>query len=400
MMNINKWLLNSTLFGVFSEALYIDIGIDFKLIYIIVLMNNLLLIAASKTYYLNKLFNFGLLILFFISVFCAFIYDTDPVKLIFQFVGVFVLGNYFFNLFRFLSVDYRVVFSKYVTIAYFLSIIGLLFLVFYLVSGIEISYEMSKLPFFGYRDLRYNERVRSLLLEPAHFAGIILPAFFYTLSNFKTQKKKFFVFFFTLLFTFSTIAYIGLFLSFLFVGGGRSIIIKIVVAVFVLLGFFYAYTVVKDFKMRLDDTLVAFSDNRKSEVGDLNLSTYTLYANYFVTTEVLKDNPIFGHGVASHPESYRTYIKDMYSSNSTTLNMEDANSLMLRILSEMGVLGFLLVAVFISRNYVNDVDFIAKSILFYFFYKLFREGHYFSPEMYFFVVLYLQNMQSFKLKNK
>jgi O-antigen ligase len=138
------------------------------------------------------------------------------------------------------------------------------------------------------------------------------------------------------------------------------------------------------------------------------LSTYALLSNFFITVKVFKESPFFGNGLGSHQISHSKYIdklsgvEDFYNSyyeRFIDLNAADANSLFLRIISEVGILGLVLVIYFLVKFYCNASNnyIISRSILIYILYKLFREGHYFSPEMYFFICIYYFNSISTKL---
>jgi hypothetical protein len=241
------------------------------------------------------------------------------------------------------------------------------------------------------KDLGY--RAKGLLGEPAHFTGIMLPAFLYYVFNFKTYKAKSITLIMAFLLSFSSVGYLGVLVGILMLSRRINIFaITALLGLSVLLGVII-YSTSDMVKLRVDDTLSVFGT---IDVSEVNLSTYALASNFYVTEMVLKSNPFLGHGIGSHPISHDKYIYGLTGVESFTtstefeFNKEDANSLLLRILSEMGILGAIGVFYFLIKNYTAKDGFyqISRALILYFIYKLLREGHYFSPEMYFFVFTY------------
>ena len=129
-----------------------------------------------------------------------------------------------------------------------------------------------------------------------------------------------------------------------------------------------------------------------------------MLSNFFVASKSFETNPILGNGIGSHLLSREIYLKNITGieifeeMGNDDLNAQDAGSLFSRTMSELGLVGILGLFYFILNFYVFNKDnlffqnsTIAKGILLYFILKLLREGHYFSPEMYFFVFLYIFN---------
>jgi O-antigen ligase len=168
-------------------------------------------------------------------------------------------------------------------------------------------------------------------------------------------------------------------------------VIAVSLFVSVLLGFI-AYSNLSVVKLRVDDTFSLFGN---LDISGVNLSTYALASNFYVTERVLESNFLFGHGLGSHAISHAKFINDLtgvenYDEMFVNFNQEDANSLALRTLSELGIIGIIGIFFFMFKNYANQGNYyqISRALILYFIYKLLREGHYFSPEMYFFVFTY------------
>ena len=76
------------------------------------------------------------------------------------------------------------------------------------------------------------------------------------------------------------------------------------------------------------------------------------------------------------------------------INRTDANSLFLRMLADLGVFAVLIFMYFIYRSYKlfsSEKKIIQQSTFFYLTVKLIREGHYFPPEFYFFLLIFLKD---------
>ena len=87
-------------------------------------------------------------------------------------------------------------------------------------------------------------------------------------------------------------------------------------------------------------------------------------------------------------------------------NASDGGSLFNRVMAELGLIWLIGLFIFIylyGRGLTGVNQIISKSILVYFSVKLIRAGHYFSEEMWFFVMMYyfiyIEQKKSIKLAN-
>jgi len=196
--------------------------------------------------------------------------------------------------------------------------------------------------------------------------------------------------------SFSLVGYIGMIVSlallfYNYVKIRYLVIGTMLIAVLI----FFAYNNIGDLKMRIDDSIDVLTG--KMNLYSANLSTFTLLSNTLVAYESFKDNPVFGSGLGSHEISYNTYIGKVVDVDKVIkfLNMQDANSLFLRLLSETGLFGILLFFYFIFKFHVlrkNDKSgylwLISNAILAMFLIRLLRCGHYFVGGFFFFFWLY------------
>jgi hypothetical protein len=82
--------------------------------------------------------------------------------------------------------------------------------------------------------------------------------------------------------------------------------------------------------------------------------------------------------------------------NHDKINSQDAASLFLRFLSDLGVFGlfFMLLFILITIKLFNLNNlYIEQGIAIYIILKLIRDGHYFPPEFYFFIFIFYKSIK-------
>ena len=159
------------------------------------------------------------------------------------------------------------------------------------------------------------------------------------------------------------------------------------------------------FKIRVDDTYKSFNaiNNGKFQ-GQTNVSSYALMSNLFVAKCNVIDHPL-GSGLGSHYYMHtKIYSKEIEppvyvkTLKLDKINAPDANSLFIRMVSDLGLFGLILIfgLMYLALHSFSFKDlYFAQGIVLYLLLKLFRDGHYFPPEFYFFIwILY------FSLKDK
>ena len=146
------------------------------------------------------------------------------------------------------------------------------------------------------------------------------------------------------------------------------------------------YQNVNEFRIRLDAAFEisnSFENNFSREVA--NTSTFTLYDNYIVTVNNFLNNPFIGSGIGSHESSFKKYSLTNKFTDLRVFanNSKDANSLLLRIASEFGLLGliFIFFIIFKGLKYINSFNkkefIISISLFILILLTLLRQGNYF-----------------------
>ncbi len=383
---LDKYIISSSVLALFTEAFMFHYIIDWKLFYIIIIINFLLL-SINKKITISK--NIIIVFLFLIiHGFIMFLWIKNPLKsLLAQLIGIAVSSVFFYNLFK----NYRVflLFNKYKQIAFFVALLAI--------------------PMFIFKINNFTiNRLSGVLTEPAHYATIMLPAAYIFLK----EKKyyKFLIIFITILLSKSSVGYIGLILIFVIPLFKRKNFVKYSVIVFFILGVITYYLSTKwnepitenksnVFVRRIKETKESIQSVVTGSFKEYtNLSTYALLSNSFITREIFTNKPL-GTGLGSYPYEYDKYYSLMkpppylITLKLSKINRADANSLFLRGLSNFGVFWIFLMIFFLYKSIyiLKNNNIVRQSTFFYLAVKLLREGHYFPPEFYFFLLIFLKD---------
>jgi len=374
---VKNYLIYSTIFSVFSEALLINYVIDFKLFYLIIFVNLFLLciyypikFSKSAIVILGLILSFGLL-----SIALG---TNNFSRLTSQFVGITIIAFYYYNFFKNVGKSVEDYFELYSNFAFGVSGIGIIIFIFNLVVNRDIV------------------PVKSFMLEPAHYCTAVLPAcyFWFKHREVKGGLLKFFVILISIILSFSSLGILGIMLGVFLIPRKLNFTRLILPLLLGIVSFTLLLNFVPSFSIRVKDTVDSY---RSRDLSEANLSSYALISNLFVASESFKNNPLTGGGLGSHVITHQIVISSIIGTENfgdmIDLNAQDANSLFIRVLSELGLFGVFLVFGFLFKFYCKDQEsqIISRAILIYFFCKLLREGHYFPPEMYFFVLLYAFN---------
>ena len=388
-LNLDKYLLYSSVFAIFSEGFFFNFIIDWKLLYLIIFVNYFLIIKY-KTLRVHKTFLIVVASLFAHAILCYTIIQIPPNYFISQLLGITITGLYFYNFF--LVSDLSKVTKSYLSLSFYVAIIGLIFY------------------FIGFNPLSYftdDGRLMSIFKEPAHYVVVILPACYFFLRN--KLFLKFFILFISIILSESSLGYIGCGLMFIFPFFNLKRIKYLLIAVpLVMTAFFYTYKNFESFQMRVDDSVDNLTVLKNGKFDDAtNLSSYVILSNMYIAKQNIMEHP-FGSGIGSHHYMFTTryhktmrppsYIREL---DQTFDNSFDANSLFTRISSELGIVGIICVIFFIVRSFYlsfSNSDYILQGILIYFLLKLLRDGTYFPPELFFFFWMFYFSIK--KIKNE
>lgn len=385
---LDKFIVGTSIFALFSEDFNFHYIIDIKLFYFIVTLN-LVLLALRNQIFLNKFF-FGLISFFTIHGVLNYIVVGSPISsLLAQLVGISLSCIFYYSLIKTYGKQYLI--KVYLQFAFWLAVLAIF--MFYLRINV----------FLG------AGRLNGILQEPAHYAAIMLPAVY----MYWKQNKYFrvFVLIITIILSKSSIGFIGLFLMVVLPLFKVKYFMKYVLVALIPLGaaFYFLYSnwdvnVNSEdsnfFIRRAKQTVESFS-----AIGDgkfkqsTNLSSYALLSNSFITKESFLNYPL-GTGLGSYVYQYDKYYTLMelpqylVTIGFSKINNTDANSLFLRMLVDLGIFGLFLIVYFVLRAiyvFKDENKVIEQGTFFYLIIKLIREGHYFPPEFYFFLLVFIKD---------
>ncbi len=384
---LDKYIIFSSVFSLFTEAFYINYFIDIKLFYVILLSNSLLLSVNHK---LTVSKNLIILLCFLLGHgILSYLLLWNPIKSLFaQLIGISISSIFFYNFLKCYST--KTVFQTYLDFAFWIAVLAI------------------PMYFFEINAFSVN-RLNGILTEPAHYAVIMLPA-----SYFFFRRKKYLrlaIVVFTVMLSKSSIGYIGLILILILPLFKVKYFIKYSWLVIIVLGssIYYISTqwnksvdendsnlLVRRLK-ETNESLNAINSGKFKEYT--NLSSYAFISNAFVAKEIIMKTPI-GAGLGGYQYEYDKFYKKikppkyLVTLKLSKINRTDANSLFLRLIGDFGILAvvFLLYFFYVSFSlFQKDKKIIRQSTFFYLIVKLIREGHYFPPEFYFFLLIFLKD---------
>jgi hypothetical protein len=241
-------------------------------------------------------------------------------------------------------------------------------------------------------------RAHSVMAEPAQFMMIVMPAIYYFLEGTVFHGKYKLESAIGLLAMFladSSVGYVGLLLILIcLVAKSRHKLLLVTVPLIVAVSIGGFRLVSANFQARFDDIVKAATT---LNVAEVDVSTYALASNAYVALRVLQEHPLLGNGLGSHEQSHDKYLFDIagvgnISAENQKMNKEEAASMLIRTASDLGLVGVFLVLLFVWKFHLSgpsQAATINNAILIYLLLKLFRAGHYFPPEFFFFVFAYV-----------
>lgn len=312
-------------------------------------------------------------------------------------LNVFLDNNTYNNLFKiFVNIAINIIFYRYVIEyyeydvnkmvkiylkwAYIVSILGLVQLISFRL-GIKFLYDWRAiLPLnkWGVVEGGLGLRINSTFTEPSYYGSSMAPAFFIAFYDFVFKRELFLsrnkalVILIAYVLTFSSLAFVGVFITVVLVALNFGVIRYFIIAIpLAVLLYFGAYNYAKEFRVRMDGLSALFIDNilddelsgtmskgaRMRKVSKvlqkIHGSPFVLYNNMHVATENFKQNPFFGSGLGSHEIAFEKYNLNYMLGGIYEFNAPDANSMFLRTMSELGLMGIIFTFMFISKFFVS-----------------------------------------------
>lgn len=349
-------------------------------------------------------------VLFVTGIFNILIGNDTPALFFKVFTGLFL--SYIF--YQYVLIDYEFdiqkLFKWYMIGCYVAALIGLVQFV---------SFQINFRPGYNF-DWVFNKwgiapggvfgiRVNSVFSEPTYLASVLSAALFVSIYNLIRKEtlyiSKFQSIIIVLVYflSFSGLGQLGIFLTIVFLTlnyGFVRYLLLIIPLVFIF--FNTLYENVGEFRERYDG-LVGLFQGQQFVLGKTHGSSFILFNNALVTIENFKTNFLFGSGLGSHPIAFAKYsLANEWKVFGFNNNSADANSMLLRLISETGLFGTLVFLFIVFKGYVRRDEsneshhwIISNALLVMILLNLFRQGHYFLNGFPFFVILYYYNYVSY-----
>jgi hypothetical protein len=328
------------------------------------------------------------------------------------FLGMFFSYLFYFYFLRAFDFKLEKIFYYYLKGAFFVSLLGIFQF---------ISFQIGFKPGYDYTWLlnkwgvitggNFGIRVNSIFGEPTYLSTTLSPAFFISAYNlfsrkpFHLKRYESITILVVYFLSFSGLGFAGILATLVLINYGLIRYILLFIPILIV-SFNFLYNNVSEFQERYDGTVEVFGTGTFT-IGKTHGSSIILYNNYHVATENFKGNFLFGTGLGSHPVAFSKFsLTKNVKIHGFDLNSADANSMLLRLISETGLFGtslmiFVLFFGFIKRN-EEDPDvpdsfwLISNSILIMILLNLFRQGHYFLNGFPLFLWIYYYNKVKYK----
>jgi len=351
------------------------------------------------------------IILFLSGILNIILNNNTPQQFFKVFIGLTLSYFFYYYVIVEFNFDIEKLFKWYLKGAYIAALIGVFQFVSFKIGftpGYDFRWILNKWGFIPGGN--FGIRINSIFGEPTHLGAVMSSAFFVSVYNLLFKKSYYLTKFQSVIIivvyilSFSGLGQTGVFLTLIFLaisfGAVRYFIIAIPLGFFL---FNVMYENSKDFRERYDSLIELFTTG-KFVLGKTHGSSFILYNNYQVATENFKTNFVLGTGVGSHPVAFERFsTANHFKVYGFNLNSADANSMLLRLISETGLFGVSIFFILIFKCYIrrNEYDdshhwLISNAILIMILLNLFRQGHYFLNGFPFFVIMYYYNYVSYQ----
>lgn len=330
------------------------------------------------------------------------------------YANLFVGALFFYYVFEYYEHNVVRFFEIYMYWAYIAAVIGIIQLISYKV-GFKPGYDFRIL--FGFNKWGVTPgglgiRINSIFCEPSYVGATLGPAFFIACYNLVFNKTYFITrlqclaIAFTYLFSTSSVAYLGVFFIVILLLINFGVVRYIAFAIPLTVVIFYAlYNNVKEFKTRIDGVNALYVEGvleqeakrddrggamvqlmrKRRLLKTIHGSSFVQYNNYIIAKNNFYENPLFGTGLGSHQFIFSKYDLSYLLGGEYDNNVADANSMLLRTVSETGLFGIIFLFLFIRNNYVRkdpehpEADYhwlISNAVLVIILLQLARQGNY------------------------
>ncbi|MFO1248283.1 MAG: O-antigen ligase family protein [Alphaproteobacteria bacterium] len=387
-IDVETWLVFSTIVSVFLIIKLFRAGIDVFAGYPITILNCAILLALGRLV-IHKNHAILIALVAATSLLAARFSPTPVTSIIAQILGIVLMSVCFFSVLLTSGLTVPRWINLYSSVAFYLAVYGILRFI--------VQHAL-------HLDQEGEQRLKSIFAEPSLFVYTTLPAIGYYLNCWVSERRygwETLIFLLAYILADASLGFMGLLALGILTYVKRFTIWHGLAALVVCAGLLGALFLISDnFALRVTDTATAVSNQ---SVAHTNGSTFAFLTNVYVATNALIDHPVLGVGIGGYGSTYDSYIHELseedLKNNIVGLNKDDANSLFLRVAAELGpmgliaLIGFLVVCAQVDGKPYRQIR---NALLPYFLIRMSRFGAYFSMELYFFVGLYLLNYLDYR----
>jgi len=405
----NFWIIVFIYLSIFINSfVFFQYPFEFYFGYLIYII---LLPAFVVRYGYNKNLLIIFLIIFVTGIFNIMVGNNSSAQFFKVFTGLFLSYFFYDYVIKEFKFNIRKLFQWYLLGCYIAALIGIVQFISYQIGftpGYNFSWLLNKWGFIPGGN--FGIRINSIFGEPTYLGAVLSGSFFISVYNlfqketFYLSKFRSIIIIIVYFLSFSGLGQIGIFLSFIFIAINFGLVRYLLIAIPAgILLFNVMYNNVADFRDRYDGLIQLFTTG-KFELGKTHGSSFILYNNYNVAMNNVQNNLIFGTGIGSHAVAFEKYSlsKDI-KVHGFNLNSADANSMLLRLISETGLFGVFIFFIILYKCYIKRDDenesfhwLVSNAIAIMILLNLFRQGHYFLNGFPFFLLLYIYNFYSYQ----
>ena len=358
---------------------------------------NFSIIFRKSNFFISKKLLLFLLYVSIISFFSNFFIHQNYNKLIQQLILVSIFSICYGIFFLEHKSNINEIFELYLKLSIFISILGIFqFIIYYFFNFNIFDFMYKKTVAKVGKNLI---RINAIMREPSNLSTILTPAYTYYLIKKRSKQENCYliILLITIILTFSAITYLVITVLFMYkIYKKRNIYAKFFLTILILCVLFIFANVILVFNnysiginpiidiiIKLSQTFLSIFNLTPEVFEKLNLSTYAILSNFYVAL----NSPfrLIGTGIGSHELNYKlVYVSDFRNYG---LNSTDAYSCFIRIFSEFGLIGIIIMLDFLVKHY-NKNSLINISALSIIVTLIIRGGHYVIYGTIFFIFLY------------
>lgn len=317
----------------------------------------LVYLVLKNEFKINKKVGLLLIYIFISSIIAIVMYEYKFNKMVQQMIAITIIMLSYWAFFS--KYDVVKIWSKYLKICKLFCLIGIIQWIIYYLFNINIF--QRKYFFWGIKgNSILSEGIlyfSSMSGEPGNYAQVVMPAVFYLIEESLKMKKikvQDLIFVISYICTFTAIAFMGFILyaffkiivliknkeiKKIFYGIGASIVmLPIIIKVFN----------IGMIKLKIFETFSYILNLMYIDLNKVNLSTFALFSN--LRAAILSKHFIFGNGLGTIQEVYYKYlVNENYFAYG--LNSEDGYSMAVRIFTEFGLVGILIISYILIKNF-------------------------------------------------